>query len=131
MKKLYRSRYDRKISGVCGGLGQYFKLDSSIFRLVCVFLFLFTAVLPMIILYLLTAIFIPLEPNHTPALEIKRFYRSKDRVIAGICSGLAKIFNIDPIPFRLLLIVACLVTGIFPVVVAYLVGWIIIPQEAS
>ena len=31
--KLTRSVYDRKISGVCGGIGEYFKIDSTIVRL--------------------------------------------------------------------------------------------------
>jgi phage shock protein C len=32
-KKLYKSRSDRKISGVCGGIGQYFDFDSNIIRI--------------------------------------------------------------------------------------------------
>ncbi len=32
-KKLYKSRSDRKISGVCGGIGQYFEFDSNIVRI--------------------------------------------------------------------------------------------------
>ena len=32
-KKLYKSRADRKISGVCGGIGQYFDIDSNIIRI--------------------------------------------------------------------------------------------------
>jgi len=32
MKKLYRSIEDRKIAGVCGGLGEYFDLDPVLFR---------------------------------------------------------------------------------------------------
>ena len=33
-KKLYRSRKDEKIAGVCGGIAKYFKIDSSIIRLI-------------------------------------------------------------------------------------------------
>ena len=29
-KKLYRSRTDSELAGVCGGLAQYFKIDSSL-----------------------------------------------------------------------------------------------------
>lgn len=32
-KKLYRSITDRKISGVCGGLGEYFEIDATIIRI--------------------------------------------------------------------------------------------------
>ncbi|MDP3028230.1 MAG: PspC domain-containing protein [Deltaproteobacteria bacterium] len=36
MKKLYLSNTDRKIGGVCGGLGEYFETDSTIFRIMFV-----------------------------------------------------------------------------------------------
>jgi phage shock protein C len=37
---LYRSRKDRKLAGVCGGLGEYFEVDPIIIRLLWVFLIL-------------------------------------------------------------------------------------------
>jgi phage shock protein PspC (stress-responsive transcriptional regulator) len=39
-KRLYRSRKDRKIAGVCGGLGEYFSVDPVIFRIIWVILLL-------------------------------------------------------------------------------------------
>ena len=39
-KKLYKSVTDRKVFGVCGGLGEYFNIDASIVRLIFVFLVL-------------------------------------------------------------------------------------------
>ncbi|MFO8036036.1 MAG: PspC domain-containing protein [Anaerolineales bacterium] len=41
-KKLYRSREDRMIAGVCGGLGEYFNVDPTLIRLVFVFGFFAT-----------------------------------------------------------------------------------------
>ncbi len=38
MKKLYKSRTDRKIAGVCGGIAEYLDVDSTIIRLVWVIL---------------------------------------------------------------------------------------------
>lgn len=35
-KRLYKSATDRKIEGVCGGLGEYFNIDSTIVRLLWV-----------------------------------------------------------------------------------------------
>ena len=32
-KKLYRSSTDKKIAGVCGGLGEYFNIDPTLVRL--------------------------------------------------------------------------------------------------
>ena len=43
-KKLYRSRNDRMIAGVCGGLAEYFDVDSSLIRLAVLFVFLFQGV---------------------------------------------------------------------------------------
>jgi phage shock protein C len=36
MKKLYRSRRDRQIGGICGGLGEYFNIDPTIVRVAAV-----------------------------------------------------------------------------------------------
>ncbi len=33
MKRLYKSRTDRKLCGVCGGIAEYFNIDSTIVRL--------------------------------------------------------------------------------------------------
>lgn len=37
-KKLYKSKIDRKIFGVCGGIAEYFRVDSTIIRLIFVVL---------------------------------------------------------------------------------------------
>ena len=37
MKKLYKSINDRKLFGVCGGIAEYFNIDSTIVRLLWVF----------------------------------------------------------------------------------------------
>lgn len=40
-KKLYKSSKDKKICGVCGGIAEYFGIDSTIIRLIWVFLIVF------------------------------------------------------------------------------------------
>lgn len=52
MKKLYRSAKDKKIAGICGGLGELFEIDSNIIRLLYVLLALLTAILPFVVIYL-------------------------------------------------------------------------------
>ncbi len=55
MKKLYRSTANRKIAGVCGGLGEYFGIDPTIVRIVFVLLALpggLPGVIPYLILWL-------------------------------------------------------------------------------
>ena len=42
MKKLYLSETDKKIGGVCGGLGEYFERDPTIVRILFVLLILFS-----------------------------------------------------------------------------------------
>ena len=59
----------------------------------------------------------------------KRIYRnSSDKVIAGVASGLANYFSVDPIIFRLLFI-ASIFTGFG--IIAYLIFWIGIPSNES
>ncbi|MCZ8522854.1 MULTISPECIES: PspC domain-containing protein [Paenibacillus] len=61
MTKLYRSRTDRKITGLCGGLGDVMNVDPTLLRLTVVVTTLFTggAVIP---LYFIAALVIPTEP---------------------------------------------------------------------
>ncbi|KPK73228.1 phage-shock protein [candidate division WOR_3 bacterium SM23_60] len=59
---------------------------------------------------------------------MKKLYRSKNnRKIAGICGGLGELFSFDPTLIRLLFVFIDLVTGILPLIVVYIVGWIILP----
>lgn len=56
-KRLYRSTIDRKLCGVCGGIAEYFGIDSTIVRLALVLLTLlgFSG----IIVYIIAAIIMP------------------------------------------------------------------------
>lgn len=58
-KKLYRSEKDKVIFGVCGGLGEYFAIDSLIVRLI--FLALFFGGGAGLIIYLIFALLVPSE----------------------------------------------------------------------
>ena len=62
MKRLYLSRTDKKIGGICGGIGEYFEVDSTIVRLIVVCLAIATAVFPVIIGYLLAWLLVPQKP---------------------------------------------------------------------
>ena len=64
MKRLYRSRTERILGGICGGLGEHFDVDPSIIRLVWVaatLLSLGTGIL----VYILAWIIIPESPDET------------------------------------------------------------------
>lgn len=56
-KKLTKSRNDRKLCGVCGGLAEYLNLDSTIIRLIWVLLVL--AAGTGILAYLIAALIMP------------------------------------------------------------------------
>jgi phage shock protein C len=60
-RKLYRSRSNRQVAGVCGGLGQYFNLDATLIRI----LFVVLAVLggSGLLLYVAMWIIVPNEPS--------------------------------------------------------------------
>jgi phage shock protein C len=61
----------------------------------------------------------------------KRLYRSnKDRMLAGICGGIAEYFNIDPTIVRLLAVVGIFITA-SAFFWAYLIMWIIIPEQTT
>ena len=60
----------------------------------------------------------------------KRLFRSKsDKMIAGVCGGLAEYFNIDPTLVRLAWVVLTLCTAAFPGVIGYIIAMIIVPYN--
>lgn len=63
IKRLYRSRKDRILGGVCGGIAEYFVVDPVIVRLLWVVGTLFTMLLG-IVIYLIACFIIPEEPKH-------------------------------------------------------------------
>jgi len=59
----------------------------------------------------------------------KRLYRSRDRVIAGVCSGIGRYFNVDPIVVRIVALVGLLLGGAS--LVAYVAALILVPNEPA
>ena len=59
--------------------------------------------------------------------EGRRLYRDENhKVIAGVCSGIANYFNVDPVVIRILFLVTLGVT-----LVPYLILWVAVPSSAS
>jgi len=59
---------------------------------------------------------------------MKKLYRlRKEKIIGGVCGGLGRYFNIDPVIVRLLWAVAFLLGGVG--FLAYIIAWIVIPEE--
>jgi phage shock protein PspC (stress-responsive transcriptional regulator) len=60
----------------------------------------------------------------------KRLTRSrKDRMLAGICGGIADYLVVDPTVVRLIFSLATFFTVLFPGVLIYLIMWIVVPKE--
>ncbi|MEK9155185.1 MAG: PspC domain-containing protein [Patescibacteria group bacterium] len=66
-KKLYRSATDRMFTGVCGGLAEYFAVDSSLLRLIWVLVVVFTGFVPGVLVYVVAIFVMPEKP--TPAVS--------------------------------------------------------------
>ncbi len=146
-RRLYRNSNDQIIAGVCSGLAHYFKADPVWIRIL--FVLLFGLLFWVYILLWIVLRSSPLDSNVT-----KRFYRNpNDRVLGGVCGGLAAYFKIDSwIPRVLFLLPLVLnvigMVSFFPLnwffdnvdfnwninmsmAVVYLVLWIIIPQAKT
>lgn len=60
-RRLYRSRSDRMVWGVCGGLAEYFDIDPVIIRIIAVLLVLASGV--GVLAYIILAVVVPLESS--------------------------------------------------------------------
>jgi len=78
-KRLYRSRQDCMIAGVCGGLAEYFDVDPSLVRLVVILtVFLGGAGL---LLYLVAWLIVPENSEQSPNRAFEKNQKLKDDVV--------------------------------------------------
>lgn len=56
-------------------------------------------------------------------------FRTRRRIVAGVCGGLALRFGIDPMWMRLIYVIGSIASAAFPGVLVYLFLWIIMPSE--
>jgi phage shock protein C len=60
----------------------------------------------------------------------KRLTRSgRDKMLAGICGGIANYMDVDPTIVRLIFALATFFTVVFPGVLIYLIMWIVVPKD--
>lgn len=60
----------------------------------------------------------------------KPLRRSRDdRIVAGVCSGLAKWLGWDPTVVRVAYVIVSLISAAFPGIIAYILLWILMPEE--
>ncbi len=63
MKKLYKSERDQILTGIIGGMGEYFDVDPTILRIAFVVLVLITGIFPGVIAYIIAYFIIPETPH--------------------------------------------------------------------
>lgn len=211
-KQLYRSKINRLVAGVCGGIAEYFEVDATLVRILWLIIIFFSGFWLGILLYLIALVVIRDNPNQNfadrkpqsaalylgigfillgllflsnrwdwyyfrpfhfhffrpwffhwdrfwpiililfgvfylfyvlkrtenvqiaksttePSTSVAKLFRSRDeKIIGGVCGGLAKYLNIDPALMRILWIVVSLSTGIIVGIIVYIAWMIIVPE---
>lgn len=62
-------------------------------------------------------------------MEPKKLYRSENRIVGGVCAGIAEYFNIDPTLVRVLDLIISLFSAAFPGLIIYLIMLLVIPNK--
>ncbi|MBI1804624.1 MAG: PspC domain-containing protein [Ignavibacteriae bacterium] len=65
MTRLYRSETNKKIAGICGGIGEMLNADPTIVRLIAVLLLFITGIIPLLVTYLIAWWIVPLKKEGT------------------------------------------------------------------
>lgn len=150
-KKLFRNKKDKVIAGVCSGIAHYFSIDPIAVRILFLLFTVFNAfrffsfnmgILAYIVLWVV------LTPAYLRSDISKKLFRNpKDKVLGGVCSGIATFFNIETWIIRLIFVVPLLI-GIFShnthfgplhvnwigdsftslAMFSYIIFWILIPE---
>lgn len=111
MRKLYLSP-NKKFLGVCAGLAEYFNVDPLLVRILVVCISLATAIIPALIIYVILGLVFPAAPqDYIPAEPTKKLTKGNDKKLAGVCSGIAAYFGVDPTIVRLIFALATLFIG--------------------
>ena len=118
--KLKRNNNDRIIAGVASGLAEYFKIDPLITRILLVSL-VFAGGFG-IFFYLVCWIAMP-KSSMNESFNRKKFYRDSDeKIIAGVCKGIANYLSIDVLYVRVLFLAMIFIGGWG--LILYLILWI-------
>jgi len=64
MKRLYRSRTNKMLAGILGGIAEMLKIDATIIRVIYVILLIVSAFVPLVLLYFILYFVIPGEDSY-------------------------------------------------------------------
>ena len=59
----------------------------------------------------------------------RRLTRSRDKMIAGVCAGIAEYFGWDVTLFRIVFVLASILSVAFPGILVYVVLWVVMPRS--
>jgi phage shock protein PspC (stress-responsive transcriptional regulator) len=129
MRKFHRLAGEKKLAGVCAGLGEYFDIDPVFFRLFFLVSLFFGGIGALI--YVLLWVMVPekASPEGAPGPAAPLHLSRSDRKIAGVCGGLGEWLDIDPVFLRVAFILLALVCGLG--IVVYVVLWLFLPRASA
>lgn len=105
-KRLMRDENDKVLGGVCSGIAAYWGIDPVIIRIIT--FLLICAWGTGLIVYIILWIVLPSSRSLQNPVR-KRLYRNPDnKVVGGVCSGIAAYLNIDPVVARIVFILPLL-----------------------
>ena len=139
-KRLYRDENNKVIGGVCSGVANYFNMDVVVVRVI--FLLMFFSVGFGLIPYLILWFAVPSSATKSIGSVRKKLYRDTDeKMIAGVCSGLANYFGIKVWIVRALFLLPVLSMifawnhfffNVSPTsFIIYIIFWLVMPEAKS
>jgi phage shock protein C len=60
---------------------------------------------------------------------MKQFRRSHDKMIAGVCAGIAEYLDLDPSLVRVGYVLLSIFSAAFPGILVYIILWIVLPER--
>lgn len=137
MKNLHLSEEDKVLGGVCGGLAESFSINANIIRGIFIASLLFG--LFGLSIYLILLFILPKNGEKEQIIDVEvksedtdeekpRIIRTwKNRMIAGVCSGLARYLRWDVSIIRIIFVLSSFVSGIG--IILYVIFWFFFPNE--
>lgn len=61
----------------------------------------------------------------------QRLTRSRDKVLGGVCAGVAEYFGWDPAIVRVAYVILSFLSAAFPGLLVYIIMWIVMPEKAA
>ncbi|MBO8183218.1 MAG: PspC domain-containing protein [Archaeoglobus sp.] len=95
MTKIYRSKDDKVVFGVCGGLAKYFGVDSTILRLIFIIATLYHG--SGILLYIILAIIMPEEKKAKVEVEAVKKAEKGEKEVSEVSEGAAESVESEPV----------------------------------